>query len=149
MAKKGGRGNLLEIELTGLKELREALQKLPEDLAAEGRQIVENHTEFTANSLAIAYPLGETGNLRKGIKTEYINSRFGTVGRVRSTSPHAHLWEFGTQDRRTREGWSRGRVTPRGKEEGLVPISERWRKKMNQALVELVRRAGFEVSGVE
>jgi hypothetical protein len=146
---RGGRGLLLEIELTGLDELREALKQLPEDLAAEGQQIVENHTEFTANSLAIAYPIGDTGNLRKGIKTEYTHTRFGTVGRVRSTSPHAHLWEFGTQDRETREGWKRGQVTPRGKETGLVPISERWRKVMNRALVELVKRAGFQVTGVE
>lgn len=132
--------------LDGLAELRAALQRLPEELRQEGAAIIDNAAEVTASSLRQSYPVGDTGNLRAGVSVKTEHTPYGTIGIVTSRSPHAHLWEFGSQNRVTRAGWRRGK-SPEHKKEGLVPIAQRNRKKMNQQLVELVRKAGFQVSG--
>jgi hypothetical protein len=64
---------------------------------------------------------------------------------VKSTSPHAHFWEFGTQNRTTSKGWNRGKLKDQYNR-GLVGISIRERAKLNAKLVELVRKAGFDVT---
>jgi len=135
---------LLEVELTGMKELREALRRLPDDLAQEGADIVRDATEATKTATVQGYP-SVSGELRDGVKTEYQRTAYGLKGRVRSTAPHAHLYEFGTADRKTSAGWPRGQVM---EHPVLVPASERERTTMNERLIDLVRRAGFEVSGV-
>jgi hypothetical protein len=134
------------LEWTGLDELRSALMKLPEEFGHEGAEMIDDTTEVTAASLIQSYPLGDTGNLRKGVKHTVTRDRFGAVGQVKSTSPHSHLWEWGTQSRQTRKGWKRGKA-PSHKPDGLVPIAQRERRKLNIKLLELVRRAGFEISG--
>jgi hypothetical protein len=134
------------LELNGLADLMAALRKLPAELAAEAAEHIDDTVEVTASSLIQSYPLGDTGNLRKGVKKSVTRSAFGAVGEVKSTSPHAHLWEFGTQNRQTRQGWNRGKLKDQYNR-GLVGISLRERKKLNVKLIELVKRAGFEVSG--
>lgn len=134
------------IVLTGLDDLRAALQQLPSDLANEAAEIVDHTAEITKSSLIQVYPLGDTGNLRKGVRVKIERGRFAVVGTVLSTSTHAHLFEFGTQDRTTREGWRRGR-SPAHNPGGLVPIAARNRRAMNQQLKALVERAGFTVTG--
>jgi hypothetical protein len=90
------------------------------------------------------YPKGETANLRRGVKTTIEHGAFGVAGTVKSTSPHAHLWEFGTAVRHTARGWNRGKEQSH---DGLVAIAVRERRRMYERLVALVRSAGFEVSG--
>jgi Bacteriophage HK97-gp10, putative tail-component len=135
--------NRLELNLA---EFRAALRNLPKELAAEAAPVVDHATEVTAASLFQSYPLGGTGNLRKGVKHSVERSAFGVIGTVKSTSPHAHLWEFGTQNRRTRQGWRRG-AAPAHYDRGLVGIATRWRRRMNEQLIGIVKRAGFQVSG--
>jgi hypothetical protein len=130
----------------GMDGLREALKQLPADLAAEAAEHIDDTVEVTAASLVQSYPLGDTGNLRKGVKHTVAQSRDGAAGEVKSTSPHAHLWEFGTQNRKTTKGWNRGKLKDQYNR-GLVGIALRERKKLNAKLIELVRKAGFEVSG--
>jgi hypothetical protein len=134
------------LELNGLADLMAALRKLPADLAQEAADLIDDTVEITASSLIQSYPLGDTGNLRKGVKKKITRSQFGAVGEVKSTSPHAHLWEFGTQNRQTRQGWNRGKLKAQYNR-GLVGISLRERKKLNAKLIDLVRKAGFEVTG--
>jgi hypothetical protein len=131
--------------MEGLDALRLALRNLPATLTEEASDVVDDATEITASSLRQSYPLGDTGNLRAGVTATVERNRFGVVGVVKSTSPHAHLWEFGTQNRRTHQGWNRGLVGEH--RDGLVPIAQRNRRRMNGTLVELVRSAGFEVTG--
>jgi hypothetical protein len=133
------------IEWTGLDELYAALRKLPADLAAEAVDLVDNTVEVTAASLIQSYPRGDTGNLRGGVKHSVTPSQFGVSGEVKSTSPHAHFWEFGTQNRKTSKGWNRGKLKDQYNR-GLVGIAIRERAKLNKQLVELVRKAGFEVT---
>lgn len=135
-----------ELRIDGLDELKEALRQLPAELAAEAADAIDNTVEVTAASLVQSYPRGDTGNLRNGVKHSVIRSDFGAVGEVKSTSPHAHLWEFGTQNRTTRQGWNRGKLEAQYNR-GLVGISLRERKKLNEQLIGIVRKAGFVVTG--
>lgn len=135
-----------KIVVEGLSELQTWLRQLPVHLTAEAFNVIDDTVEVTAAQLTQSYPLGDTGNLRKGVKTDMTSSNFGVAGIVRSTSKHAHLWEFGTQSRKTKKGWSRGKA-PSHKELGLVPIAQRNRKRMNAQLIEIVKKAGFEISG--
>jgi hypothetical protein len=137
---------LVHLQLDGLAELRAALRQLPADLVDDAAAIVEDTTDRAMTALLQSYPEGETGHLRRGVKKTIEKGVFGVEGLVKSTSPHAHLWEFGTVVRHTARGWNRGRA-PRHYNEGLVGIATRERRRMNQGLVELVRSAGFEVSG--
>jgi hypothetical protein len=147
------------IEWTGLDELYAALRQLPAHLAAEAVDLVDNTVEVTAASLIQSYPpLGPAqpatpgqaahvpGALRRGVKWSTTPSQFGVSGEVKSTAPHAHLWEFGTQNRTTSKGWNRGHLKDQYNR-GLVGIAIRERAKLNKKLVELVRKAGFEVTG--
>jgi hypothetical protein len=141
----GGEGvSANRLEWQGLTEVRQALLHLPADLTSDATPIVDHATETAATSLRQAYPLGETGKLRQGVKVSVRASAAAVVGEVKSTSPHAHLWEFGTQNRHTRKGWFRGRETPH---QGLVGIAVRVRRRMNEQLIALVKAAGFDVSG--
>jgi hypothetical protein len=133
--------------LEGLAEFREALRRLPEQLRAEGAEIVGDAAELTKASLIQAYPLGDTGKLRAGVRLVKAFTDYGAVAIVKSTAKHASIWEFGTAVRSTRQGWNRG-VSPSHAAEGLIPIAMRNRKHMYAQLGALLQRAGFEVHGV-
>jgi hypothetical protein len=128
-------------------ELKAALRQLPSELAEQGAEFVDDAVEHTAASLRQAYPLGDTGKLRAGVRSSVTRSQFGVVGEVKSTSPHSHLWEFGTAVRATRQGWNRG-ISPSHHREGLIPIAMRNRKTLNGQLISLLQKAGFVVTGV-
>lgn len=135
----------MSVEWSGLTEFYDALQQLPEAMASEAADVVVEATNRAETQLREAYPEGETGKLRRGVKKTIERSRFGVVGTVRSTARHAHLWEYGTQHRQTRHGWNRGR-SPSHAHEGLGAIASRVRRRMHAQLIEIVRRAGFDVS---
>lgn len=130
----------------GLDAFKAALRQLPEDLTAEGADLVERHTEITETRLVQSYPLGDSGNLRRGVSSTVDRSRGGVIGRVVSKSPHAHLWEFGTQVRKTAQGWNRG-SGPAHFNQGLVGIASQERRRLNTELIDVLERAGFTVSG--
>lgn len=138
-----------KVELQGLEELKAALRNLPAELRDEANTYVEAATNEAEAALLRSYPEGGTGNLRKGVKKTIEKSAFGVVGTVKSTSRHAHLWEYGTVDRNTKQGWYRGQehsARERGME-GLSAIAPRVRRKLNEQLWQLVKRAGFDLSG--
>lgn len=135
--------------IEGLTELQTFLRNMPENLRGKSFAIVKTTTEGAALDLKMAYPqrnygsADKRGNLRKGVKTVYPSTSIAT-GIVKSTSPHAHLYEFGTQNRRTLTGANRGAMPPRPT---AIPVFQRRRRSMNQALIEMVKAEGFEVSG--
>jgi len=136
---------MVAVKVKGLDELRRALKDLPADLAQQNRAHVEAATRDAAAALRSAYPRGDTGNLRAGVKTEFDVTPTGTVGTVISRSPHAHLWEFGTVNRRTQQGWNRGRLASQI-HRGLTAIAPRERRKLNAAIIDTLRD-DFKVSG--
>jgi|SRR5262245_1146135 len=134
------------LALNGLDQLRDDLLRLPTDLADDADIVVQTITERTAQQLVATYPTGATGNLRAGVRTRYRRSKGKTTGYVVSTSPHAHLWEYGTQVRTTREGWNRGRM-PSHTADGLVSIAMRNRRQLRTAVTNQMRHHGLTVSG--
>ena len=138
------------VEWTGLDELRADLRRLPADLAAEGSAIVNGAAEVARAEVVAQYEAHVvTGNLASHVSI----GRGAAVGAfsasviLKSTAPHAHLFEFGSE--------ARHYVTIRGKKKLLgqmpaanifVPIVIRRRRKMEDALAAMVERHGLTVT---
>lgn len=129
----------------GVEDLRAALKQLPDELADEARGEIIRTTRAAANELRAIYP-AVTGNLRRGVKTKIREQRGETTGVVESTAPHAHLWEYGTVNRKTEKGWNRGRM-PAQYTRGLVAIALRHQRTLVRLLQAIVERAGFKLTG--
>jgi hypothetical protein len=138
----------MSVEWSGLAELKKGLHDLPADLTREAKTIVDRTAQTTLNQTALAYTGGAAG-LRSSLKI-HSSEHYGLAfSEVRNTAKEAHLWEFGTQNRRTYAGWNRGRVIPaadRG-QQGLVPIAIRNRRRMYDELMAMLTRAGLTVTG--
>jgi hypothetical protein len=130
----------------GLTEFQRALHALPDDLRQEADAIVQAQAEEAQRQIRTAYPEGPTGNLRRGVTREINSSKFTSRAIVRSRAPHSHLFERGSRDRRTAKGWNRGRMPEAPESQRMIPIVIRRRRAMVAALVDLVRRAGFQVN---
>lgn len=131
--------------ITGMTEFRNALRHIPDELASEAVDIVTATAEGAAQEIRAAYPEGPTGNLKRRVKVERAESRFGAAAIVRSQARHAHLYEWGTKRRQNRHGANRGQMPKAQAGTAMIPIAQRARSRMLRALVALVRRAGFEV----
>jgi hypothetical protein len=129
---------------SGLDELREALRHLPQALAQEAQTIVQAHAEAARRAVVAAYPV-RTGRLKNGVTLTVQPSRFGGAAIVRSRAPHAHLFEYGTGQRRSRTGANRGRMPPAPLAQQMVPKVVTARRQMYAALLALVERQGLVV----
>jgi hypothetical protein len=134
------------MELVGLDALRKALRDLPEDLRREADVVVRAQADAMAQDTQRAYPEGPTGNLRRGVTIKTQSSSFAAVAIVRSRAKHAHFFETGTGARRTDKGYNRGRHPEPAEADKFVLRAIRARRRLTAALVDIVRRAGFEVS---
>jgi hypothetical protein len=137
------------VQWSGLEDFRQILQNLPDRLTGEAVHIVDYWADATANQLLLNYPIGDTGNLRKGVRVNKLHEQGqGVYDEVKSSAPHAHLYEFGTQNRETEKGWKRGRVKPFSEtgKETLIGIAIRNRRRMDDALVAMLTRDGFKVT---
>jgi hypothetical protein len=140
--------------LEGLDPWLEALRQLPGELRDEARTVVHDTATHAADEMRAAYPEGPRGRLKRGVKVGlHEGNEFGAGATVKNTAPHAFIFEQGTQARyvTTRPlgraknfGYRRGAMPP-GRV--FIPIAIRRRRAMYDALVEVVRRAGFEVTG--
>jgi hypothetical protein len=136
----------------GLAELRAALKNLPAELTGNAAGIVRTAAATAAADIRAAYPEGETGNLRKGVRVSDKGGGVHTVRSVvRSTAPHAFLYEYGTQTRQTKAGAGRGwmfkkfGLGPRVGANVFVPIVERTRRQMFEALLPVLEKSGLDV----
>lgn len=139
----------MSVKWEGLREFETELRQMPDRLADQCEDPVGDATAAAAAQLIQAYPEGDTGNLRKGVRTRIKRTPGTVTGEVRSTSPHSHLWEYGTVNRETRRGWQRGRMKSAKERslERLGSIAARTRRAMNTRIEDFLRRAGFELSG--
>lgn len=130
----------------GLDDYRRQLLALPKEFANEAANVVVATAEQTGQGVSSNYPLGPTGNLRHGVKVVVHRNQFSTTAAVVSASPHAHLYENGTGLRQTRRGANRGRM-PQGLESTrVIPRAVRARRRMIEALIQIVKDAGLIVS---
>jgi len=136
----------VKLNFDGMNELRAALQALPDDLAEEAAGIVTATAQEAKSSIQGGYPMGPTGNLRNRVTaTNNAAHRAAAVSIVKSAAPHASIFEYGTKRRHTSKGWNRGKMPQPPEAERMIPKVIRLRARMVSQLIELVRRAGFEV----
>lgn len=126
----------------GLKELREALTHLPEELTDLSVGIVAGAAEAAAAEIKAAYPEGDTGNLRKGVRVKNEDGRLTVRRVVRSAAPHATLFETGTVVRSNKRGQNRGFMPGANI---FVPVVMRHRREQDEDLVAVVEQAGLDV----
>ena len=131
--------------INGLTDFRRYLRQLPDELAQEAGVIVQAQATEARAQIARAYPEGPTGKLRSGVTVEHQSNRAASASIVRSRARHASLFERGTTTRRTARGANRGAMPEGAENERMIPIIVRRRRAMTLALIELVRRAGFQV----
>lgn len=122
---------------------RQALRDMPRELAEEAGGIVTGAAEQAKLEIVSAYP-EVTGNLKRGVTVKQERSAFGATAIVKSNAKHSHLYEYGSQVRNTSIGANRGAMPARPT---FIPVVVRRRRSMNEALIGLLKRAGFQVSG--
>ena len=136
-----------QLRLDGMAELREALRKLPEELAGEASHIIEGIANGVASETRRVYPI-QTGRLVGGVKvTHFEHGKVAAGAVVKSSAPHSHLYEYGTKSRKTAKGWNRGSMPKADESKRMIPIVVRARKRMYAQLSDLLRRAGFVIEG--
>lgn len=144
-----------KLVLDGIAELRDALRKLPHELKAEAQDVVLGTADSAATDIRVGYRRGSlqrkgegnvrTGNLEKGVSVRKDEaSTFGAGAIVISRSPHAWMFENGTQARHTAIGANRGAMPPG---HVFIPIVIRKRKQMYEKLRGLLERHGLKVTG--
>jgi hypothetical protein len=135
----------VSVVLQGFDELVRALMDSPKEIRKQGFEIVKEETEGAAIEIAQAYPV-QSGTLARRVQTLY-PAEAALIGIVRSTAPHAHLYEFGTQARQTKNGAHRGRMPAhKGQSQKITPIiADRRRVRMVRRLSEMLERLGFVV----
>jgi hypothetical protein len=132
----------MQMKFEGLDELKDKLRQLPRELGGEAGDIVVKYAEIAETSLRQVYPPGE---LRNNVRLEVERSPFGAIVLLQSLSGFAHMWEYGTKVRKTQKGWNRG-AEPAHPDAGVISIAMRWRRRMVQDLIALLRRAGLVVN---
>lgn len=126
----------------GLEELKAQLRQLPADLAAEASSIVLDAAQGAKTDMV--YPR-RTGNLADHVTVSTVSAgTFGAAAIVRNTSPHAAIYENGTQARHTALGANRGSMPPG---HVFVPAVMRNRRRMYERLKALLVSHGLVVSG--
>lgn len=137
----------IKLNLEGMNALRDALRQLPEDLATEAAGIVSGYANEAQRQIASGYPQGPTGNLRRGVRVIHnAGRRVSTTSIVKSTAPHAWIFENGTANRVTNRGANRGRMPKPLDAERMLPKVIRLRARMVQELIHLVEKHGFTVT---
>ena len=158
----------MSVQLTfiGMKELKAALLRLPAELTELSEAIVVEAAESAAAEVRAAYPIGpgkadgtyDGGNLRKGVRVTQatrgtkLEAQFAVGRVVRSSAPHAYLFEVGTKVRYniSRNKQLLNKPAHRGFMPGaniFVPVMERHRREMLEDLTAVVEQAGLEVRG--
>lgn len=124
------------IQWEGLAELRAELRRMPDELRDEAARIVRAAGEATEVATYTNYP-EISGNLRKGVGRRETMTKYGIVVTVYSRAPHAHLYEMGGAVHRP----------PAPPHKRLGTHAARERRKMYDALADMLRDHGLKVSG--
>jgi len=129
----------------GLDELKAQLRNLPAELGAEADHIVTGAGNGALSEVKQGYGAHVvTGHLLEHVGISHTRTAAGAISVMKSTSPHAFIFENGTQVRYTKDGRNRGAMPPF---HVFIPAAVRARRLMNQQLVDLVRRQGLTVTG--
>jgi hypothetical protein len=123
-----------QLRLSGFAELKKELAAFPTTSRDETRPIVTAHATKARDELVNAYPV-VTGDLRAGVELIPRQGRgVAAVVTLRSSSDHAHFYEFGTV-----------KAAPHAT---FLPISERARRESTADVVDYVEKQGLTVGRV-
>lgn len=136
-----------KLKFDGMQEFRSMLRNLPQELTGEASHIVEATANGAASDVRRAYP-SKSGRMIGGVQVTHFDGGKVAAGAIlKSSAPHAHLFERGTRPRKTAQGWPRGSMPEAPEREQMIPIVVKARRFMYGKLAELLRRAGFHVEG--
>lgn len=135
----------MPVKWDGLAEFKADLHALPADCVEEANGIVLTHAESAKQQIVAAYPFGPTGNLKRGVTMRRDFSQQIASATVKSGARHAHIFERGSRQRRTRQGWNRGRMPEAPFTQRMIPIVIRVRRQMVNALIAMLERKGLIV----
>jgi hypothetical protein len=126
----------------GLREFYDSLRQLPDDLVGEANDIFSAQASAAIGEMTDQY--GEkTGNLKRGLRVEVMNTRFGVDILVRNRAFHSGIYEKGTKVRKNRYG-NRGQM-PKNAVFGRNMVKHR--RAAYRAVVAMMRRNGLVISG--
>jgi hypothetical protein len=138
----------------GLAELREQLRNLPSELTAEASRIVDATANAAAVEVRTEYGRHNiSGDLQSGVIVTHIDQGKYSAGAIlKSTSPHAWLFDNGSQ---ARHYFSKnGKEHETGKMWGRIPpthvfvrIVTRARRSMFGKFKDMLVRNGLTVTG--
>jgi hypothetical protein len=124
-------------EIRGLDQLVRELQQLPAELKGDATTIVIEAAHKAQAEIVGAYP-EVTGNLKRGVKvTVEAMGPHGVDAKVRSSAPHAWLYEHG----RSRWGEISDPPVP-----VFIPTMMRTRRAMYAQLARLLEQHGLDVT---
>lgn len=134
------------LRFEGLDELRAELRRLPADLVGEASNIIEATANAAAVEIRSAYaPHSKSGHLQSGVIVTHQDAGKWSAGAiVKSSSPHAYIFEHGTRARHTDLGANRGAM-PAGNV--FIPAVVKARRSMYQRLKDMLERHGLIVTG--
>jgi hypothetical protein len=130
----------------GIAELKEALRRLPHEFTEEAVHIVEGVANGAAATIKGNYAR-VSGNLVDGVSVDIERGAFAASAVVKSKSPHAWIYENGTQVRHTDAGANRGRMPPAPPGRAFIPAMIKARRRMYEQFAAMLERHGLVVTG--
>lgn len=128
----------------GMEEFKAALRQLPVELSRDGGDIVVRRSQEALDEIVEQYQNhSHSGNLASHVRLEVQQQSAGARAVLKSTAKHAVIFENGTQVRKNAAGKNLGAMPPA---HIFVPTARRKRAEMVEDLVDLLKRAGLEVS---
>ena len=150
----------MAVVIDGLEDLRKALLNAPQSIQAQVETIVRGASDSAASEIRSRYEQHRTStemytpgkgvrrarrHLADNVVVSFRGAKTGAaVGRIVVDAPHAHLFEFGTQNRQWENGKSTGSAPARPT---LVPAAIRNRRQMIDELIATVEQTGLKVTG--
>lgn len=132
----------------GLAEFRALLRQLPADVRGEADHLVQEAANTAGVRIRTNYGLHRhTGNLQASVRVTHRPTRYGLRSTVRTTAPHAHLFEYGTGARQTSQGAYRGVMPPAPPLHAFHPVVAQEQRILYARLADVLRRHGLQVGG--
>jgi len=132
----------VQVKVSGLDELQRDLNKLAEALSPKELQpILKAEAEPFAAKLRPLTPVGPTGNLLRGVQawspkiTRNRPDAMARAGVKYKIAPHVHFIEYGTAERFTKSGASRGYSPARP---FIMPLADREMPGMLKRIIERI-----------
>ena len=123
------------LTIDGIADLKKAIGEFAGACTVEAQALADAAAASARDQIVAAYPEGPTGNLKRGVRViRAKDDGHRALGIVKSTAPHAHLYEYGTRRQPARPV--------------LGEVASRVRRDYHRKLIAMVERVtGMEIQG--